>query len=115
MAELEVDTEKMLDAAPGLSALGDQAGNIFSTLSNRLAAAGQAWGGDATGQAFLSKYQTPRDTFMSTATGMTSSLGDTFERAITTATGFSTTEENNAASINLGGGDGDSVSPEPVD
>jgi uncharacterized protein YukE len=103
---LDVDTDKMVDAASGLSALGDQAGNIFSTLSNRLFAAGPAWGGDATGQAFLSTYQTPRDTFMETATGITSSMGDTYQRAITMAAGFNTTEEDNAASINLGGGDG---------
>jgi hypothetical protein len=103
---LDIDTDKMMNAAPGLSALGDQAGKIFSTLGNRLFAAGPAWGGDATGQAFLSTYQTPRDTFMETATGMTSSLGDTYERMITTAVGFNTTEKENAASINLGGGDG---------
>ena len=110
MAELEVDTEKMLDAAPGLSALGDHAGNIFSTLRNRLTVAGPAWGGDETGQAFLSKYQTPRNTFMETGTGMTSSLSDTYEQVITTAKGFNTTEEDNTASLTRGGGGG---GPEP--
>jgi hypothetical protein len=112
---LDVDTDKMLNAAPGLSALGEQAGNIFSTLMNRLFAAGPAWGGDATGQAFLKTYATPRDTFMETATGMTSSLGDTYVQMITTAMGFNKTEEDNAASINLGGGDSGGHGSEPKD
>jgi len=59
--EVSVNTDGMLAAAPGLYDLANKLTSAVGELTNRLSELGAPWGGDETGQQFVSKYQSPAD------------------------------------------------------
>ena len=109
--EVSVNTDGMLAAAPGLYDLANRLTSAVGELTNRLSELGAPWGGDETGQQFVSKYQSPADQVIDGARSAASVLQSTADGVVTMAKGFDGTEQENKASIKVGndnGGNGNS-------
>jgi uncharacterized protein YukE len=104
--EVSVNTEGMSDAIRGFLAVVSQVGSASSRFNSRLAEAGPAWGGDATGKAFASNYLSANKNLKDTLPGVATVLSSGAERLTTSVKGYVGTSERNNAAIDLGSDDG---------
>jgi uncharacterized protein YukE len=104
--EVSVNTQGMSNAIPGFEALVGRVGSASSTFASRLAEAGAAWGGDATGKAFANSYLSANENLKDALPGVANVLRSGDERMTTSVKGYVGTNDQNNAAIDLGSGDG---------
>jgi hypothetical protein len=93
----------MMTAAQGLNQLAADLKDAYASLQGRLDEIGEVWGSDATGQAFRKEYVPARDKLLNGMSSSAGAAGSGYDGLETTAKGFEGTEEQNTASIHVGG------------
>jgi hypothetical protein len=104
--KVSVNTQGMSNAIPGFDALVGRVGSASSTFAGRLADAGAAWGGDATGKAFAKSYLPANENLKDALPGVANVLRSGEERMETSVKGYVGTNDQNNAAVGLGSDDG---------
>jgi uncharacterized protein YukE len=114
-----VNTDGLHEQMPYMQELAMNIRSVGTNLQARLDELGDCWGGDATGQQFITQYGTPRDQILGGVSDVGDVLDSTSQGIDTMAVQFDRLEQENIAVVRQltpsnadgGGSDSDDLGP----
>ncbi len=106
--QISVNTQGLENAVPGIEQLATRFADILSSLSDTLNGLGEPWGTDPSGKDFVKNYSDPNQKVVNGIGDTKKVVESTADGVRTMAEGFAATEEQNQASIDVGGSSSDS-------